>query len=206
MATANIADRAATLEAVRAEARGCQRCPLWEIGTQTVFGAGPAEARLLFLGEAPGATEDAEGIPFVGSAGRLFDDALERAGLERDRVYVTNTVKHRPWVKMGPRQKNRAPKQSEINACRVWLDRELEIVRPAIVACLGAVAAKAMLGRDFKLTQQRGEWQQASDGAAVLATVHPSFVLIQPADSRDRWREAFFADIAAVAERHRSLR
>ena len=206
MAPANVAGRAATLEAVRAEARGCQRCPLWEIGTQTVFGAGPAEARLLFLGEAPGATEDAEGIPFVGSAGRLFDEALERAGLERERVYVTNTVKHRPWVQMGPRQKNRPPKKSEINPCRVWLDREMEIVRPAIVACLGAVAAKAMLGRDFKLTQQRGEWQQTSDGAAVLATVHPSFVLIQPADSRDRWREAFFADIAAVAERHRSLR
>jgi len=187
---------------VREEARGCRRCPLWEIGTQTVFGVGPASATVMFVGEAPGGQEDKAGIPFVGPAGKLFDEALAAAGIERGNVYVTNAVKHRPWAP-GPsgRPKNRAPKQSEITACAVWLDRELEIVRPRLVCCLGAVAAKRVLGKDFKLTQQRGEWLPGPGGTEVLATLHPSFVMLQRPDTLEEVRASFFADIAKVASR-----
>jgi DNA polymerase len=159
----------------------------------------------MFVGEAPGAQEDRAGQPFVGPAGRLFDEALAQAGLDRAEVYVTNTVKHRPWLQQGSRQKNRAPKQSEINACRPWLEEELRLVSPALIVCLGAVAAKALLGKDFKLTQQRGQWLDGPGGAAVLATVHPSYVLIQPPESQERVREQFFGDIRAVAQRYRTL-
>src|SRR5690242_3162752 len=146
------------LERVREEARGCRACPLWEIGTQTVFGAGPPDARVMMIGEAPGEQEDREGIPFVGPAGRLFDEGLARSGLRRDRVWVTNVVKHRPWQWQGRRKKNRAPKVSEIKACRPWLEQELRLLRPEVVLCLGATAAKEILGKDFRLTHQRGEW------------------------------------------------
>ncbi len=223
------------LQALRGQAAGCQACPLWEMGTQTVFGSGPDGARVMFVGEAPGYNEDKQGLPFVGPAGRLFNEALEQAGLARDEVYVTNVVKHRPWIKGGRQGKNRAPKQSEINACRPWLAQELAALRPLLVGCLGALAAKWFLGPEFKLTQQRGQWLTADArllGSApprarrgmvqeavpatpitlpadyaphVLATVHPSFVLIQPPESYDRWRESLFADVRAIAQRLRSL-
>src|SRR5687767_14092803 len=135
------------LDLVRREAAGCRACPLWEIGTQTVFGAGPADARLMFIGEAPGQHEDKEGIPFIGPAGRLFDQALAQAEIPRPEVYVTNVVKHRPWVEVNGRPKNRAPKQSEIKACRPWLQQELSIVAPQMVVCVGAPAAKEILGK-----------------------------------------------------------
>ena len=199
------ADPATQLAEVAQAAKQCQACPLWEIGTQTVFGNGPATARLMFVGEAPGAQEDRAGQPFVGPAGRLFDEALQQAGLDRAEIYVTNTVKHRPWVQQGPRQKNRPPKQSEINACRPWLREELRLIQPELIVCLGAVAAKELLGKDFKLTQQRGQWHEGPNGAAVLATLHPSYVLIQPAETQERVRESFFGDIKAVAERYREL-
>jgi uracil-DNA glycosylase family protein len=190
-----------SLESVRAEAADCQRCPLWQIGTQTVFGEGPPGARVLFLGEAPGAQEDLAGRPFVGPAGKMFDEGLAQAGIDRASVYVTNTVKHRPWIQVGSRGKNRPPKTSEVKACRVWLDAELALVRPTIVCCLGAVAAKAILGPQFKLLAGRGQWHTSPLAANVLATVHPSFVMVQPADSAQRWRETFFADLRAVADR-----
>jgi uracil-DNA glycosylase family protein len=197
--------RAAALEHVRRAALGCRDCPLGEIGTQTVFGVGPATARLTFVGEAPGYQEDQQGVPFVGPAGQLFNEGLAAAGIPRDEVYVTNAVKHRPWLPRGPRGKNRPPKQSEVNACRQWLERELAILQPPLVACLGAVAARAVLGRDFKLTQQRGQWLRAPDGREVLATLHPSYVLIQPAESRERVRATFFDDLRLVAQRYRQL-
>lgn len=203
---ASDADPTTRLAEVARAAQDCRACPLWEIGTQTVFGHGPPTADLLFLGEAPGRDEDKQGLPFVGAAGRLFDAALAAANLDRAEVYVTNTVKHRPWVQQGPRQKNRAPKQSEINACRSWLDHELQLVRPALIVCLGAVAATAILGKHFKLTQQRGQWLAGPEGAAVLATLHPSYVLIQPAETQERVRETFFGDLRAVGERYRALR
>jgi uracil-DNA glycosylase len=197
------------LEGLRREAATCRACPLWETGTQTVFGAGPATARLMLVGEAPGYQEDRQGVPFVGPAGRLLDEALAQAGLDREALYVTNVVKHRPWTPGGRQGKNRPPKQSEINACRPWLKGELEVVRPAVLGCLGALAAKWMLGKEFKLTQQRGQWQTAEVApgvsADVLATVHPAFVLIQPEESYGRWREILFADVRALAERSREV-
>jgi uracil-DNA glycosylase family protein len=193
------------LERVRAAARDCRACPLWAIGTQTVFGAGPADARVMLIGEAPGETEDREGRPFVGRAGQLLDEGLAQAGLRRERVWVTNTVKHRPWEQQGRRQKNRAPKASEIKACLPWLEQELALLRPELVVCLGAVAAKAILGKDFKLTQQRGQWLAAPGVPLVLATLHPSYVLIQPTDSYGRTRDTLFGDLAAVAARCREL-
>jgi DNA polymerase len=191
-------------EAARA-AKECRACPLWEIGTQTVFGSGPATARLMFIGEAPGQHEDQQGVPFVGPAGQLFDQALQQAGLDRAEVYVTNVVKHRPWVSQGRRKKNRPPKQSEINACRPWLEEELRLVRPAIIVCCGAHPARAILGKDFKLTQQRGQWLPGPDDVAVLATFHPSYVLIQPEESHDRLKETLFEDFRLVAGRYRTL-
>lgn len=190
------------LDEVREEARGCRRCPLYEIGTQTVFGAGPANATLMFIGEAPGAQEDRSGEPFVGPAGQLFDEALAVAGIDRRIVYVTNSVKHRPWKRSeSGRQKNRAPKQSEITACAIWLDREIEIIQPALICCLGAVAAKRMLGKEFRLMEQRGKWFESERGHNVLATVHPSFVMIQRPDARERWMETFIGDLREVQNR-----
>ena len=202
-----LTEREAAWQEVREAARTCTDCPLFEIGTQTVFGVGPVNARLMFIGEAPGAQEDKAGRPFVGPAGKLFDEALQQAGIDRDEVYVTNTVKHRPWI-AGPtgRQKNRAPKQSEINACRQWHVREVALVRPELVVCLGAKAATEILGRDFKLTQQRGQWHSTSAAPHVLATLHPSYVLIQPRDSYDQVRDTFFTDFRTVAERYREKR
>ncbi|MBI3973120.1 MAG: UdgX family uracil-DNA binding protein [Chloroflexi bacterium] len=201
MATEVERDRDYALGEVRRQAAGCQNCPLWEIGTQTVFGVGPASAMLMLIGEAPGYQEDQQGMPFVGPAGRLLDDALAQAGIDREDIYVTNTVKHRPWVPGGRQGKNRPPKQNEINACRPWLEQELAIVRPQIVGCLGAIAAKWILGRDFKLSQQRGRWLSSDVAPHVLATIHPSYVLIQPSDSRDRCRNTFFADLRLIGQK-----
>jgi DNA polymerase len=190
------------LDNLRAEADGCTRCPLYEIGTQTVFGAGPATATLMFVGEAPGAQEDAAGQPFVGPAGKVFDEAIAQAGIDRASVYVTNAVKHRPWKRSeSGRQKNRAPKQSEIRACAVWLDGEIEIIQPRLICCLGAVAAKRLLGKDFRLMERRGQWFSSEDGSDVLATVHPSFVQIQRPDARERWMATFVEDLRAVKRR-----
>lgn len=199
--------KSARIDEIRAEAMGCTRCPLFEIGTQTVFGAGPAVAKLMFIGEAPGAQEDHSGQPFVGPAGQLFDQALAEAGIDRSIVYVTNSVKHRPWVRSEHgRQKNRAPKQSEIKACAIWLDRELEIIQPSLICCLGAVAAKRILGKDFRLMEQRGEWFTSEDNYEVLATVHPSFVMIQRPDARERWMATFVDDLREVRRRLEKLK
>ena len=193
------------LDLVRREAAGCRACPLWEIGTQTVFGAGPADARLMFIGEAPGQHEDKEGIPFIGPAGRLFDQALAQADIPRPEVYVTNVVKHRPWVEVNGRPKNRAPKQSEIKACRPWLQQELSIVAPQMVVCVGAPAAKEILGKDFRLMEHRGQWFSTETTPYVMAVVHPAYVLIQQEDNFDRWRSILFADFRLIGERYRSL-
>ncbi|MGH9173684.1 MAG: UdgX family uracil-DNA binding protein [Vicinamibacterales bacterium] len=198
------ADTARRIAAVRDKARDCARCPLFEIGTQTVFGCGPVDAQLMFIGEAPGQQEDESGTPFVGKAGQVFAEALAEAGIDRERVYVTNAVKHRPWVRSpSGRRKNRPPKQSEINACAPWLDRELEIVAPRIICCLGAVAAKRILGRSFRLMEQRGEWFETEAGQDVLATVHPSFVMLQRPEARELWMETLVADLRDAAERSR---
>ncbi|MBI4492274.1 MAG: UdgX family uracil-DNA binding protein [Chloroflexi bacterium] len=199
------AERERALEQVRRTAARCRACPLWEIGTQTVFGVGPATARLVLIGEAPGYQEDQQGMPFVGPAGKLLDEALAEAGLSRPGVYITNIVKHRPWVPGGAHGKNRPPRQSEITACRPWLAQELAIVRPRIIGCLGALAAREILGKGFRLTEQRGQWFEAEAAPHVLATIHPSYVLIQPHESHDRLRAHLFSDLRRIAERYRQV-
>ena len=166
-----------TLETLREAAADCRACPLWKVGTQTVFGEGPRAADLMLVGEQPGDREDREGRPFVGPAGRLLDQALEEAGIDRTRVYVTNAVKHFKWTARGKRRIHAKPNWSEVAACRPWLDSELEVVRPDVLVCLGATAAQALLGRTFRVTKQRGEPVESDLAPHVLATIHPSAIL-----------------------------
>ena len=145
-----------SLPSLREAAAGCRACPLWRTGEQTVFGEGRAGARAMLVGEQPGDREDVEGRPFVGPAGRLLDEALEEAGIDRSLAYVTNVVKHFKWTPRGKRRIHQKPNWGEIAACRPWLDAELAVVRPAVLVCLGATAAQALLGRQFRVTRQRG--------------------------------------------------
>jgi uracil-DNA glycosylase family protein len=165
------------LDDLRAEAAGCRRCPLWQVGTQTVFGEGSARARVVLVGEQPGDQEDKAGRPFVGPAGRVLDDALAQAGIDRSTAYVTNAVKHFKWVARGKRRIHQKPNASEIAACNVWLQEELAVVRPEVVVCLGATAAQALLGRQFRVTKQRGTWVESDLAPHVTATIHPSAIL-----------------------------
>jgi uracil-DNA glycosylase len=189
------------LEGLRAAARGCTGCELWEPATQTVFGAGPASAWLMVVGEQPGDREDLAGEPFVGPAGRLLDRALEQAGITRDETYVTNAVKHFRFEQRGSRRIHKTPAVGHVRACRPWLDAELRLVRPAVVATLGATAAKALLGSKFRITESRGtvlEWE----GVALVPTVHPSAILrLDPAE-RDAAFDALVADLQVVAAQH----
>ncbi|HSJ50771.1 MAG TPA: UdgX family uracil-DNA binding protein [Actinomycetota bacterium] len=190
-----------TLSKLRNAAAGCTACELHRLGTQTVFGEGPAKARVMMVGEQPGDREDLEGHPFVGPAGKLLDRSLEAAGIARDDVYLTNVVKHFRWeATRGKRRIHRKPAMAHISACRPWLDSELSVVRPEIVVCLGATATQAIAGRAFKLSEHRGELLEV-DGmdALVAATVHPSSVLRAPDDeARRREREAFVSDLVTV--------
>ena len=191
---------AESLQALREAAAGCRACPLWETGTQTVFGEGSARATVMLVGEQPGDQEDRAGRPFVGLAGRLLDEALETAGIDRTSAYVTNVVKHFKWEARGKRRIHAKPAWSEIAACRPWLDGELEAVRPTVLVCLGATAAQAILGRQFRVTKQRGMWIESDLAEHVTATIHPSAILRQRTDE-DRHRElaAFIADLRLVA-------
>ena len=175
-------------------------CPLWEKGTQTVFGEGPPDARLMLVGEQPGDREDVEGRPFVGPAGRVLDDALREAGITRDRVYVTNAVKHFKWVARGPRRIHDTPNEREVVACSPWLRAEIELVAPAVLVCLGATAAKAMLGKGFRLTQHRGEMFDQLAGPALTATLHPSAILRGPTERRREMLTGLADDLRAAAE------
>ncbi|HSS28395.1 MAG TPA: UdgX family uracil-DNA binding protein [Usitatibacter sp.] len=166
-----------SLEKLRAEARQCRDCPLWKNATQTVFGEGAAHARLMLVGEVPGDKEDREGHVFVGPAGRVLDEALAAAGLERSRLYITNAVKHFKWEPRGKRRMHKTPSQREVEACRQWLEGELAAVKPALIVALGATAAKALLGPAFRLTEDRGRLQRREGLPPVIATFHPSFVL-----------------------------
>ncbi|HZN34669.1 MAG TPA: UdgX family uracil-DNA binding protein [Pirellulaceae bacterium] len=165
------------LPSLRKAAETCRGCPLYANATQTVFGEGPNTARAVFVGEQPGDVEDRAGRPFVGPAGRLFDELLDAAGIDRRQIYVTNAVKHFKWKPQGKRRLHAKPSSREIFACRPWLQAELEAIEPELLICLGATAAQSLLGRGFKLTQRRGE-PFASDWADwTLATYHPSAVL-----------------------------
>jgi uracil-DNA glycosylase len=185
---------------VRAAAKDCRACDLWKRGTQTVFGEGPRNAAVMFVGEQPGNDEDLSGHPFVGPAGKLLDRALADAGISRSEVYVTNVVKHFKWEPRGKRRIHKKPSASEVAACRPWLDTEIALVKPRAIVCLGATAAQALLGRQFKVTAQRGAFIPSPLAPLVLATVHPSSILRAPDhEARRRDMKQFTNDLRAVA-------
>src|SRR6266550_3249310 len=189
-----------SLPKLREAAAGCRACPLWEDATQTVFGAGSRNSVAMFVGEQPGDREDREGAPFVGPAGRLLDEALVQAGIDRRAAYVTNAVKHFKWEPRGKRRIHAKPSWSELTACRPWLEAELAVVRPEVLVCLGATAAQSLLGRQFRVTKQRGEWLESDLAEHVTATIHPSAILRQRDDeSRRREMETFVSDLKLVA-------
>ncbi len=188
------------LATLRAEAADCQACPLWEHATQTVFGEGTAKSRVMMVGEQPGDREDVAGHPFVGPAGKLLDRALEEAGIDRREAYVTNVVKHFNFQERGKRRIHQKPSREHIAACRPWLDAELAQVKPEVLVCLGATAAKALFGPGFRVSRQRGELVESELARYATATVHPSSILRAPNDeSRQAEREAFTDDLRAVA-------
>ncbi len=188
------------MPSLREAAAGCTACELYKLGTQTVFGAGTRSAEVMLVGEQPGDREDIAGEPFVGPAGRLLDDALEDAGIDRRKAYVTNVVKHFKWVGRGKRRIHKKPNMSEITACKPWLEAELKVVKPQALVCLGATAAQALLGSDFRITKQRGEFIESDLAPLVLATVHPSSILRAPdAETRELELKAFTQDLAKVA-------
>jgi uracil-DNA glycosylase family protein len=168
---------AKTLKQLTEEAKRCRDCPLWANATQTVFGAGDPHARVMLVGEQPGDEEDKKGLPFVGPAGRLLDRALEAAGVDRQHLYVTNAVKHFKWQLRGKRRLHKTPAQREIDACHQWLEAEVGAVKPQVIACLGATAAKAVIGRDFKVSTMRGRFVESAYAPYVFATFHPSALL-----------------------------
>jgi DNA polymerase len=168
---------AKSLNALREDARKCRDCPLWVNATQTVFGTGDPHARVMLVGEQPGNEEDKKGLPFVGPAGRLLDRALEAAAIERQRLYVTNAVKHFKWQLRGKRRLHKTPAQREIDACHQWLEREIATVKPRVIVCLGSTAAKAVISKDFKISVQRGRFVDSPLAPHVFATLHPSALL-----------------------------
>src|SRR5918911_1499460 len=190
-----------TLPKVREAAMDCRACDLWTSGTQTVFGEGPRGATVMFVGEQPGDQEDRQGHPFVGPSGELLNAALAAAGIDRTEVYVTNVVKHFKWERgeKGARRIHKKPNAGEIKACRPWLDTEIALVKPRVIVCLGATAAQALLGKDFRVTEHRGKPVHSDLAPVVIATVHPSSVLRAPdPESRVRAEREFFADLKAA--------
>lgn len=191
-----------TISSLHEAALGCRGCDLWRNATQTVFGEGPAKALVMFVGEQPGDQEDRQGHPFVGPAGRMLDRALEEAGIDRDEVYVTNVVKHFKWAatQRGKRRIHKKPRHSEIEACRPWLEAELKVVQPRVLVCLGASAAQALLGKQFRVTRDRGKPIPSELAPFVMATVHPSSILRAPDDDeRERQRAEFVRDLKKLA-------
>jgi DNA polymerase len=189
-----------TLPTLREAVAGCRACPLWEHATQAVFGSGTASSAAMFVGEQPGDQEDRQGAPFVGPAGRVLDEALALAGIDRGSAYVTNAVKHFKWRPRGKRRIHAKPSWSEVTACRPWLEAELAVVRPRVLVCLGATAAQTLLGREFRLTKHRGEWIESDLAEHVTATIHPSAILRQrDKESRHTEMEAFVSDLKLVA-------
>jgi len=189
-----------SLKAFRDAAADCQACDLWERGKQTVFGEGARRAEVVFVGEQPGNEEDLSGKPFVGPAGRLLDDCLVEAGIDRSQTYVTNVVKHFKWEPRGKRRIHKKPNAGEINACRPWLEAEISLVKPRVIVCLGATAAQALLGPKFKVTKQRGQFIESTLAPYIMATVHPSSILRAPDDeTRHEERRKFIEDLKRVA-------
>ena len=190
-----------TLTKLREAAAGCRGCDLWVNATQTVFGEGPRDADVMLVGEQPGDQEDRQGHPFVGPAGKLLDAGLEQAGINRKRVYVTNSVKHFKFIVIERgRRLHKKPSAGEIRACNPWLQEEIRMVKPRVIVALGATAAQALLGKQFRVTQHRGKPLPSEFAEAIVATVHPSAVLRAPDDAREEARRELFADLQAVAQ------
>jgi DNA polymerase len=188
-----------SLAALREAASGCRGCELWRLGTQTVFGEGGKEAAVMFVGEQPGDQEDIAGRPFIGPAGRLFDQALAEAGIDRSAAYVTNAVKHFKWQARGKRRIHQKPSSAEVAACRPWLESEISVVRPRVLVLLGATAAQSLLGRAFRVTQSRGTLVESDLATAVTATIHPSAILRGAPERREAELAAFVDDLRFVA-------
>ena len=193
-----------TLPKLREIATGCTACDLYKLGTQTVFGEGRRSSEVMLVGEQPGDKEDLAGRPFVGPAGKLLDRALDEAGIDRDRVYVTNVVKHFKWEPRGKRRIHKKPNMAEITACKPWLEAEIGVVKPRVVVCLGATAAQALLGRSFRVTQQRGEFVDWDLEPLVTATIHPSAILRGESAEREQQLAGLVADLAKVARQLRA--
>lgn len=189
-----------TLAKLKKAAAGCTACPLYENATQTVFGEGPKGAAIVLVGEQPGDREDREGHPFVGPAGAILDRALQEAGVDRDQVYVTNTVKHFKWEPRGKRRLHKKPNAREIAACDPWFRAELKVLAPEVVVALGATAAQAMMGRDFRVTRQRGELMEVSFAPRFLATWHPSSILRARGDDRELRFQELVSDLGRLKE------
>jgi uracil-DNA glycosylase len=190
-----------TLPKLRAAAAGCTACHLYKLGTQTVFGEGSADADVVFVGEQPGDQEDLAGRPFVGPAGRVLDEGLAAAGIDRSQVYVTNAVKHFKWEPRGKRRIHQKPNWAEMTACRPWLEAELEVVQPDVLVCLGATAAQSLLGRQFRVTKMRGVPVESELAPNVVATVHPSSILRAPDEAaRQEAMRDFIRDLKGVAK------
>lgn len=196
---ANFLPQELSLPALREAAAGCKGCDLWRLGTQTVFGEGPESAGVMFVGEQPGDQEDRAGKPFVGPAGRLLDKALVEAGIDRSATYMTNAVKHFKWQARGKRRIHQKPAWAEITACRPWLEAELTVVLPRVLVLLGAVAAQSLLGREFRVTQNRRKLIESDLAPAVTATIHPSAVLRGAPERREAEFAAFVDDLRFVA-------
>jgi uracil-DNA glycosylase len=188
-----------SLPALRDAAKDCRDCPLWEKATQTVFGEGGARAEVMLVGEQPGDQEDLQGHPFVGPAGQLLDRALVEAGVERRLVYVTNAVKHFKWEPRGKRRLHKTPAQREIDACRQWLEGEIRVIRPRVIVCLGATAAKALLGPAFRVSSERGRYVTSPHAEFVFATFHPSALLrLRDAEEREAAFRQLVADLSLI--------
>jgi len=196
----------ASWEALFEEARGCRRCELYKFATQTVFGEGPLDARIMFVGEQPGDQEDIAGRPFVGPAGALFDAALDKAGIDRSTVYVTNAVKHFKFVARGKRRIHNKPDAGEISACRWWIEHERELVRPPVTVALGATAARSLIGKTVTISKVRGEPLALEDGSECWVTVHPSSLLRMPdPEKRRESRALFLRDLKLIKARAAEL-
>ena len=190
-----------TLSSLKTAAADCQACDLWKTGTQTVFGEGARRVRVMLIGEQPGNEEDLSGRPFVGPAGRLLDDALDAAGIDRKQTYVTNVVKHFKWEPRGKRRIHKKPNSLEIAACRPWLEAEIALIKPDVIVALGATAAQALLGPQFRVTNQRGEFIPSTLAPYVMATVHPSSILRAPDDeTRQLESRRFIDDLKKLAK------
>jgi uracil-DNA glycosylase family protein len=190
-----------TLPSLREAAAGCKACPLWKTGTQTVFGEGLKRARLMLIGEQPGDREDIEGHPFVGPAGRILDQALEGAGIERGDAYVTNVVKHFKWTPKGKRRIHQAPRAEEIKACAPWLGAEVEVVEPEVMVCLGATAVRAVIGSTARVMKDHGEFLDSRLGPPAMPTLHPSAILRADPEDRDGAMEMLVGDLGRARQR-----